>query len=227
MAIRARPAALVFLHGLAVQLLGAPLVGLHKTAWKAEDSALFYRRLFRAALRCEGLAYANSLRRTVSAGLSEEELKGLICATGHTATACGPNLVAVVGGWRPECQFTYLHTLVIDIRNGALRVPELVEHSVKPPRRMRHASCAVETPAWAARQVPAGAPSDLPSVLALGGGCDGGGRGQEPPEGEDRGVPVAHGLMTLTLLTFCSAGESAGLDPVPCLGCDAPSLPPH
>ena len=68
-----------------------------------------------------------------------------------------------------------------------------------PVRRMRHASCAVRTPPWAA--LPAGAPTALPSVLVLGGACDGGGgeARREPPVGQERGEPVEGGLLQLTL----------------------------
>jgi hypothetical protein len=51
--------------------------------------------------------------------------------------------------------------------------------------------------------LPAGAPTALPSVLVLGGACDGGGNGMEPPPGEERGEPVPGGLLRLTLLSFC------------------------
>eukprot|EP00966_Prymnesium_polylepis_P108661 2515587-Prymnesium_polylepis.1 len=54
-----------------------------------------------------------------------------------------------------------------------MHVPELRAGSAKPVRRLRHASCVVETPRWA--NLPAGAPP-LPSVLVLGGCYDGGGR---------------------------------------------------
>lgn len=183
----------------AIDLLGESIVGLHRTAWKEKDVPRFYRRLLRAGLSCDGLAFANKLRRQVVASLpAETPLKSLIRTTGHTATACGPRLVAVIGGWRPDDPTTFLHVFIIDIAGKALRLPALTPASVKPMRRIRHASCAVRTPAWAA--LPAGAPAALPSVLVLGGACDGGGgenRAEPPPDecvaphGSNRGRAAA------------------------------------
>jgi hypothetical protein len=191
----------------AVALLGEPLVGLHRVAWKEKDCPRFYRRLLRAGRSSEhGLAYANKLRREVVATLpAATPLKSLICTTGHSATACGAGLVAVIGGWRAADPTPHLHCLVIDVVGRALRVPTLTQASASPVRRMRHASCAVRTPPWAA--LPAGAPAALPSVLVLGGACDGGGGDarREPPVGQERGDPVQGGLLKLTLLSFCDA----------------------
>ena len=194
-------------RSLAIALLGEPLVGLHLTAWKASDDARFFRRLVRAGLACDDLAHANKLRSEVVAPVvgssvgSSEPLKKIINTTGHTASACGPGLVAVIGGWRPACSLPHLHVCVIDVRGRALRVPTVADGSAKPSRRMRHASAVVATPPWAT--LPAGAPESLPSVLVLGGACDGGGADLEPPPGEERGEPVKGGLRRLTLLSFC------------------------
>ena len=134
----------------AVALLGEPLVGLHRVAWKEKDCPRFYRRLLRAGRSSEhGLAYANKLRREVVATLpAATPLKSLICTTGHSATACGAGLVAVIGGWRAADPTPHLHCLVIDVVGRALRVPTLTQASASPVRRMRHASCAVRTPPW-------------------------------------------------------------------------------
>lgn len=103
----------------------------------------------------------------------------------------------------------HLHVYVIDIAGRALRVPRLHATSATPPRRMRHASSVVRTPEWARRRLPAGSPVDsLPSVLVLGGACDGGGPGADPPPGQERGEPVPGGLLTLTLLSFCTTDGS-------------------
>ena len=187
---------------LSLDLLGEPLVQLHLSAWRAADSARFHRRLVRAALEGE-LAYANSLRSAV-VGAAPAPLERIINTTGHTATACGA-LVAVIGGWRPSCLVEHLHVFVVDVAGRALRVPQLAEGSARPCRRMRHASAAVATPRWA--RVPAGAPA-LPSALVLGGACDGGGPGADPPPGEERGEPVAGGLLTLSLMSFCARDGS-------------------
>ena len=169
-------------RSLSVALLGEPLVGLHLSAWKAADNARFHRRLVRAGLACNDFAYANKLRGEVVApitgsSISLEKLKPIIYTTGHTASACGPGLVAVIGGWRPDCSLPHLHAFVIDVRGRALRVPTVSDASAKPSRRMRHASAVVATPPWAT--LPAGAPESLPSVLVLGGACDGGGADME------------------------------------------------
>ena len=185
-----------------IGLLGEPLVGLHLTAWKASDTPRFHRRLVRAATSLNSLAYANRLRKQVTLNFSEAGLRKTICTTGHTASACVPGLVAVIGGWRPACPLPHLHIYVIDVIGKALRVPSLDPSSIKPSRRMRHASAVVKTPPWAT--LPAGSPENLPSVLVLGGACDGGGGGTEPEPGEERGEPVKGGLLTLTLLSFCA-----------------------
>ena len=213
----------------AVALLGESKVGLHLTAWKESDTPRFYRRLVRAGRACEELAYANSLRREVVDALPPDEtLKQIVMSTGHTATACGPGLVAVIGGWRANDMSTHLHVFVVDVVGRAMRVPALHDTSSKPMRRMRHASCAVATPSWA--NLPAGSPSSLPSVLVLGGACDGGGGGpgsgsEPPPVGEERGDPVRGGLLELTLLSFCDtdgsvvrwqAAQASGAAPATC-----------
>lgn len=93
-----------------------------------------------AAHSLADLAYANKLRSEVVTPVigdshTVEPLKRIINTTGHTASACGPGLVAVIGGWRPTCDLPHLHVFVIDVRGRALRVPELVEGSVRPSRR--------------------------------------------------------------------------------------------
>ena len=192
-----------------VRLLGEPLVSLHLTAWRSPDTPRFHRRLVRAATTCDSLAYANTLRRDITHGLSPEDMKRIVCATGHTASACGSGLIAVVGGWRPSCPLTHLHVCVIDVHGRALRVPKLANSSAKPARRMRHAAAIVATPHWAIQRLPAGSPMELPSVLVLGGACDGGAAGEDgPPPGEERGEPVKGGLLTLTLLSFCATDGS-------------------
>ena len=82
---------------------------------------------------------------------------------------------------------THLHVCVIDVHGRALRVPKLANSSAKPARRMRHAAAIVATPHWAIQRLPAGSPMELPSVLVLGGACDGGAAGEDgPPPGEER-----------------------------------------
>ena len=110
----------------AVGLLGEPLVGLHRVAWKEKDCPRFYRRLLRAGRSLDhGLAYANKLRGELVTALPKElPLKALIRTTGHSATACGPGLVAVIGGWRPDDPSPHLHCFVIDVAGRALRVSE-------------------------------------------------------------------------------------------------------
>ena len=192
-------------RSLSISILGEPLVGLHAAAWRYADTARFHRRLVRAAHSCSGLAYANGLRRMVTHSFSEAHLKRIICTTGHTASACGPSLVAVIGGWRSDCSLEHLHVYIVDIAHRSLRVPELHETSSKPARRMRHAAAVVSTPPWALHNLPAGSPAEtLPSVLVLGGACDGGPPGADPPIGQERGEPVAGGLLALTLLSFCT-----------------------
>ena len=143
-------------RSLSIELLGEPLVGLHGTAWQSADTARFHRRLVRAAHSCNALAYANGLRRAVTHRFSEAYLKRIICTTGHTASACGPSLVAVIGGWRTNCSSEHLHVYVVDIARKSLRVPDLHETSAKPARRMRHAAAVVRTPGWARHNLPAG-----------------------------------------------------------------------
>ena len=194
---------------LTATLLGAPLVTLHRTAWCVADDATFHRRLLRAAIECREFCYANSLRRTMSDGWSAKGLEKLLCATGHTATGVG-HLIAVIGGWRPSCEVNHLHVLAVDVHQRQLRLPELCTGSARPLRRLRHASCAVERPAWA--HVPAGAP-ELPSVLVLGGAYDGGGHSDESErEGDeltlDRGDPIPGGLFSPCLLTFTTRDGS-------------------
>lgn len=190
--------------------LGEPLVQVHAAAWGAvSDGARFYRRCFRAAFACHELCYANGLRSDLVAE-TPDDLKAIINTTGHSASAVG-HFVAVIGGWRPSCPLPHLHVFVVDVRGRAIRIPELIEGSARPQRRMRHASAVVATPPWAA--LPPGAPAALPSILVLGGACDGGasaGEGDDdgPPPDEERGTPVRGGLLRLTLLSFCDTEGS-------------------
>ena len=125
----------------------APSTRLATVPRKEKDCPRFYRRLLRAGRSGgHGLAYANKLRREVVATLpAATPLKTLIRTTGHSATACGAGLVAVIGGWRADDPTPHLHCLVIDVMGRALRVPTLTQASATPARRMRHASCAVRT----------------------------------------------------------------------------------
>ena len=151
---------------------------------------------------------------TDSPSASNSDLRGLIHTTGHTASACADGLVAVIGGWRPSCPLTHLHVFVVHVASRTMRAPSLAPGSARPARRMRHAAAVVATPSWAS--LPARAPEGLPSVLVLGGACDGGtaevdvadtqAAGQQADQ--ERGTPVAGGLFRLTLLSFCAADGS-------------------
>ena len=185
-------------------LLGAPLLHLHQVAWgggatSTTDSARFYRRLYRAAVTCETVAYARSMQRSMIAPHGDDA-DTLLAATGHTATACA-HLVAVIGGWRPRCASQHMHTYVADLRApGRLVVPTLAPGSAKPPCRLRHASCAVRRPSWAV----AAAEAIEQCVLVVGGVSDddrGGGDDDDADEGGGapvvaRGDPVGGRALT-------------------------------
>jgi hypothetical protein len=184
---------------LCEELLGLPLVELHRTAWSAAaDDPCFYRRLFRAASTCDDLVYANRLRRSISHG-SDDRLDCL-AATGHTATGVG-ELVVIVGGWRPESADTCIQSQVLDINRHKLTTPTLADGSARPARRLRHASCSIRRPGWL--PLPAGQPR-WPCVLVLGGASDGGPNGEDDEPALRRASPIVPGgLRRLLLLDVC------------------------
>lgn len=189
---------------LCEELLGLPLVEIHRSAWSAAaDDPRFYRRLFRAASTCDDFVYANRLRNSISHGF-EDGLDG-IAATGHTATSVG-QLVAIVGGWRPDSEETCIQLHIIDIQRQKLITPTLAEGSARPHRRLRHASCSIQRPGWL--PLPAGQPR-LPCVLVLGGASDGGPYEEEDEPALRRGSPLVFGgLRRLLVLDVCAEDGS-------------------
>lgn len=192
---------------LVTDMLGEGLVRLHQTAWAqghvagselAEiDSAVFYRELFEAATECSRMSYANVLRNKAHKSIDRAHAERLTTTTGHTMTALG-RLTAVIGGWRPSAHVEgcCLHAFFVDVLGLRLVEPTLHAQSASPQSRIRHAACAIQRPRW----VPRGEDEpEMPCVLVLG-GC------ASPPDGSRE--PIAHGLLSLCVLSVCEENGS-------------------
>jgi len=157
-------------------LLGRTTLLLHESCWGDGDGASrdasFYRRLFRAAWKCEEFCYDSQLRgallRSMQQGHATEAQEvsklqnELLCMSGHTAEAIGP-LIVQIGGMKNEMGLEeVINVTIVNLLTRQIVKPTLSPDSITPQQRMRHATCVV-----AAKHLPPSAFSE--AILVLGG----------------------------------------------------------
>ena len=204
-------------QSLCYSLLDEAVITLHLAASdggvSADQTAEFWRTLFRAGYKADAFYYEHSLRQRClhssecfqksiipernghesQTGAGVQRLddaayfqlrQKVLGASGHTASAL-KDFVVTVGGWRPWSLGTDLHVAVLDLKKMTLSEPSLASGSERPQRRLRHSSCTV-------------CPGNSPCILILGGCND---KTHDPCDGLQT-------LLFLQLLPGCTSGDA-------------------
>ena len=212
-------------QSLCYSLLDEAVITLHLAASDggvhADQTAEFWRTLFRAGYKADAFYYEHSLRQRclhssecfqksmISGSNASQngygsdqglqrvdgavyfELRQKVLGASGHTASTLKDFVVVVGGWRPWSLGTDLHIAVLDLLKMKLSEPPLASGSDRPERRLRHSSCTVR-------------PGNSSCILVLGGCND---KTHDPCEGLQTllfleitgGTPGTEGTSTLGL----------------------------